>query len=152
MGTVNVNLDRDAEGRLVTFQHIPPVPDHVIKGSICTLEDNPLFFLAEGKTVEAKAALATVQALCAMCPVQPDCAEYAIPHAGLWGIWGGTTKGERERIRQERLRQGEEFPRRCGHPKDRFRKYENRWRCMACIAEYNATRRAQLRTEAGEAS
>lgn len=45
----------------------------------------------EGVSPEAKAA-------CATCPVQDQCADWAIPHEGH-GYWGGLTERERAEIR-----------------------------------------------------
>ena len=42
--------------------------------------------------------------VCATCPVKDECAEYAIPEAGLHGIWGGMNQKERERVRSRRRR------------------------------------------------
>lgn len=36
---------------------------------------------------------------CSQCPVQKECAEYAISEPDLLGIWGGLTVKDRQRIR-----------------------------------------------------
>jgi len=40
--------------------------------------------------------------LCRQCPLQVECAEYAIPIVHLKGVWGGTTADGRVEIRKER--------------------------------------------------
>lgn len=50
--------------------------------------------------------VARAKAICATCPVQEQCLDYAIEHAmtkDYHGIWGGTTHSERRRIRRLRL-------------------------------------------------
>jgi WhiB family redox-sensing transcriptional regulator len=37
--------------------------------------------------------------MCAACPVQIECAEYALRARVAVGVWGGTTESERKRIR-----------------------------------------------------
>jgi WhiB family redox-sensing transcriptional regulator len=39
---------------------------------------------------------------CNSCPIKQQCAEYAITFNGPEGIWGGTTAGERKRLRRSR--------------------------------------------------
>lgn len=38
------------------------------------------------------------KALCKICPVQPQCLQYALETKQDWGIWGGTTVPERKRL------------------------------------------------------
>ena len=40
--------------------------------------------------------------LCAACPVRKPCLEYALRDDWLTGLWGGTTDGERRKIRRGR--------------------------------------------------
>lgn len=42
------------------------------------------------------------KAICAQCPVEEPCLEYALADWTLLGIWGGTTPKEREKIRRAR--------------------------------------------------
>jgi hypothetical protein len=37
--------------------------------------------------------------ICAECPVRQNCLDYAMADETLVGIWGGTTSGERKRMR-----------------------------------------------------
>lgn len=50
---------------------------------------------------ETEAAVA-VQ-LCTDCPVQPECLAHALTHGELFGVWGGLTEYERDRIRRRRV-------------------------------------------------
>ena len=46
------------------------------------------------------------QAICADCPVQVECLEYAVTFPTvLYGIWAGTTERQRRNIRSRRLQQ-----------------------------------------------
>lgn len=68
----------------------------------CRYEDPAIFFPSRGGDVRAAVAV------CARCPVQTECLEYALA-AGwrLTGIWGGVTEPGRHRLRQQRRLQGE---------------------------------------------
>jgi len=52
------------------------------------------FFPERGESLEP------ARALCARCPVLPDCLAYALAHVELKGVWGGT--GERVRVRMRK--------------------------------------------------
>lgn len=41
------------------------------------------------------------KAICADCPVQSACLDYALSFPSLQGIWGGTTEPERREIRRK---------------------------------------------------
>lgn len=63
----------------------------------CRGTDPDLFFPGRGGSTRP------ARALCAACPVQAECLEYALllrPKA--LGIWGGTTERDRRRLRKER--------------------------------------------------
>lgn len=42
------------------------------------------------------------KAICAVCPVLQDCFNFAMEHEEEYGVWGGTTHRERERLRQSK--------------------------------------------------
>lgn len=44
------------------------------------------------------------KAICATCPVQEACLEYALANRERDGVWGGTTGKERRRIIRQRRR------------------------------------------------
>ncbi len=62
----------------------------------CRGLDTTLFFPGQGEPV------AEAQAVCFACPVEVECASYALDSSQRFGIWGGTTERERRRIRAER--------------------------------------------------
>jgi WhiB family redox-sensing transcriptional regulator len=55
----------------------------------CADADPDLFFPTRGR------APAAAKALCAACPVRPECLDYAVSNGIEWGVWGGTSQGER---------------------------------------------------------
>lgn len=57
----------------------------------CRDADPDLFFPANRE--EAEQALA----ICASCPVQPECLSYALEAGERFGIWGGLTEKERRK-------------------------------------------------------
>jgi len=68
-------------------------------GASCIELDPEMFFPAG--TVGASAhAIARAKAICASCPVQVECLEYAVITAQRFGIWGGTDEEERRLIRR----------------------------------------------------
>jgi WhiB family transcriptional regulator, redox-sensing transcriptional regulator len=40
------------------------------------------------------------KAICAVCPVLWDCFQYAMENDEEYGVWGGTTRRERQRLRR----------------------------------------------------
>ena len=67
----------------------------------CRGADPDLFFPDEGNAAGIERAKQT----CASCPVSWECLSYAIESNQTEGIWGGTTRGERRRLRRRRLKQ-----------------------------------------------
>lgn len=65
---------------------------------VCREIDPYLWFADDGDT----ASTAVAKQVCRTCPVMQQCAEYAIPRADEWGVWGGLTAKERRRIRTAR--------------------------------------------------
>ncbi len=56
------------------------------------------FFPARGESArEAKA-------ICAACPVQRECLDYALQSEAAYGVWGGLTERERHRMKRDRRR------------------------------------------------
>jgi WhiB family redox-sensing transcriptional regulator len=45
-----------------------------------------------------KAGVARAKKICAGCPVQAECAAYALAHEEEFGVWGGLSERERHRI------------------------------------------------------
>lgn len=62
-------------------------------------------FHAEGDECRAPggtAAYAEGRAVCARCPVQGECLEYALRHAIAFGLWGGMSLKERRGLARRR--------------------------------------------------
>ena len=73
----------------------------------CRGEDSTPFF-APGyfeRRSEKNAREAVAKAVCARCPVRPECLEYALAVREGHGIWGGLNEMERRAILRERARQ-----------------------------------------------
>lgn len=72
--------------------------------ALCRGVETDLFFpageLGEEPVQQAEAA----KAVCARCPVQTECLEYALATDQAFGVWGGTTEAERRSIRRRRRR------------------------------------------------
>lgn len=61
---------------------------------LCVDVNPALFYPGRGEpTAEAKA-------ICAACPVEARCLEYALEHSERFGIWGGTSEAERRKLRR----------------------------------------------------
>lgn len=66
----------------------------------CTQID-PSFYYPEQVNIWRTHEGTAVLKICSTCHVLNECAEWAIRHE-LYGIWGGLTPPERERIRKQR--------------------------------------------------
>lgn len=66
-------------------------------GAACAQVDPDLWFpeMGSGANTTRHAV-----AVCRQCPLIHDCLAYALPRA-LDGIWGGTTEGQRRRMRAD---------------------------------------------------
>ncbi len=65
----------------------------------CRGEDPNLFFHPEGERGAAREARETAaKAICAQCPVLRECAEHALAVREPYGVWGGMSEDERERL------------------------------------------------------
>jgi WhiB family redox-sensing transcriptional regulator len=62
---------------------------------------DPELFFPVGVGGPAEAQIQAAKAVCALCPVQPDCLNYALTFAEA-GVWGGLSEVERQRIRRGR--------------------------------------------------
>jgi WhiB family redox-sensing transcriptional regulator len=69
----------------------------------CLRADPDLFFpiSSAGRAI---IQIAQAKAICARCPVRRQCLEFARAHEPVYGIWGGTTLEERERVRRREQR------------------------------------------------
>jgi len=69
----------------------------------CRDEDAELFFPI-GTTGVALEQVAAAKRICARCPVQEDCLEFALASNQEAGIWGGLTEDERRTLKRARQR------------------------------------------------
>jgi WhiB family transcriptional regulator, redox-sensing transcriptional regulator len=69
----------------------------------CQSVDPDLFFPMSA-TKPARSELAAAKAVCAGCPVQSECLQYALAAGPVQGVWGGMTEEERRLLRQRRAK------------------------------------------------
>jgi WhiB family redox-sensing transcriptional regulator len=69
----------------------------------CQHADPDIFFPISAAGASARQVRAA-KVICAGCPVQPACTDFALEHRELQGIWGGTTDDERKKLRRARAR------------------------------------------------
>lgn len=67
----------------------------------CNDTDPALFFPDDGDVIGAERA----KSICGGCPVTDSCLSYALETNQTEGIWGGTSKGERRRLRRQLLKE-----------------------------------------------
>ncbi|MEU8515060.1 WhiB family transcriptional regulator [Kitasatospora sp. NPDC048722] len=66
---------------------------------LCRETDNALFFHPSGERGAAhQAREAAAKAVCAGCPVRIECRRYALQTREPYGVWGGLTEDERQRL------------------------------------------------------
>jgi WhiB family transcriptional regulator, redox-sensing transcriptional regulator len=74
-------------------------------GAVCGGARARLFFGPDGETEpERRIREAKAKAICASCPVQVQCLDYALEHHVRSGVWGGLNGRERSRERLRRTR------------------------------------------------
>ena len=74
------------------FEDIPSWRDE----ALCRGFDLGVFFPDEGDA----AAISAAKEICSSCPVADECLAYAVENNQTEGIWGGTTRQERRRLRR----------------------------------------------------
>lgn len=65
--------------------------------ALCAEVDPEIFFPERG------ASAAPARRICRACEVRPECLDYALEHDEQWGVWAGTTRDERLRLKRQRL-------------------------------------------------
>jgi hypothetical protein len=80
--------------RVFVFLSVGARPAWQRKAS-CRGTDSAAWFPSRGDVTTA------AKALCAGCPVRPECIAYALDDPRLIGIWGGTSVRDRQRMRRE---------------------------------------------------
>lgn len=76
-------------------------PDWRDQGS-CGTHTDPDLWYAGNNSPQAHARTRTAQAICHTCPVRQACGEWALATRQTWGVWGGTTEGDRRQIFRKR--------------------------------------------------
>lgn len=69
-----------------------PFPGEWVAKGRCRKAPQEIFFPVRGEPTER------ARALCRQCPVAQECLDYALAHARLQGVWGGTSGKERREI------------------------------------------------------
>jgi WhiB family redox-sensing transcriptional regulator len=69
----------------------------------CLSADPDLFFPISS-TGPAERQIARAKMICAGCRVRPECLDFALSHNQVYGIWGGTTREDRQRERRRKRR------------------------------------------------
>ncbi|MFE3516111.1 WhiB family transcriptional regulator [Streptomyces sp. NPDC059166] len=69
----------------------------------CRDADPDLFFPI-GSSGPALVQAEEAKAVCATCPVQEQCLEWALENAQDSGVWGGTDENERRALKRRRAR------------------------------------------------
>jgi len=76
---------------------------HWQSGAVCDGPRAGLFFDPDGETeLERRLREGKAKIICASCPVQMQCLDYALEHHVRCGVWGGLN--ERERFDEQRDR------------------------------------------------
>jgi WhiB family transcriptional regulator, redox-sensing transcriptional regulator len=68
------------------------------------LHADPDLFFPTSPGGPSRAEVARAKAYCARCPVRRQCLEFAEASGPVYGIWGGTTLEERQRVRRREQR------------------------------------------------
>lgn len=95
-GKRQTNTPADA---LSAWMSIPAPPPALDERGACRGHSNEGFFLETPSRTDPR--LLAAKALCATCPVKVDCLKYAmsLPQSVDYGLWGGLTRHERNKIR-----------------------------------------------------
>jgi WhiB family transcriptional regulator, redox-sensing transcriptional regulator len=77
-------------------------PAEVLEARCRQVGDPEIFYEAgRGATRTSISRARRAKALCALCDIQPRCLEAALATDEPFGIWGGLTRKERERLAKE---------------------------------------------------
>src|SRR5262249_48418650 len=85
---------------------MPPRPSWAWQdAAACRGKDIVLFFGPDGeRQPERENRERKAKAVCASCPVQAECLNYAVSRPEKYGTWGGLNEGERASERRRRMR------------------------------------------------
>ena len=81
------------------------LPEFDLNLALCAQTDPEIFFPEKGGAVNL------AKQVCNSCEVKLDCLAWAVQNDEKYGIWGGTTPQERERLRGPRNTKGRGRPR-----------------------------------------
>ena len=71
----------------------------------CRGESTSLFFHPDGERGPARARRqAAAKAVCASCPIQRGCLQWALDTGQEAGVWGGTSEDERRALKRRQAR------------------------------------------------
>jgi WhiB family transcriptional regulator, redox-sensing transcriptional regulator len=79
----------------------PPAPTGWPEQAACRFEDPDLFYPPEeerGRYAALREMLA--KRICLGCPVLRECTDYALANDERYGVWGGLTPADRNRLRR----------------------------------------------------
>ncbi len=67
--------------------------------SACRGEDPSIFFHSENERASKKdTRIKIAKSICAGCSVKPQCLAHALSVPEYYGVWGGLSEGERDRL------------------------------------------------------
>lgn len=75
--------------------------DFVWRDFAACLDHTKAVFFPAGESGAAARQLEQVKQICAGCPVQIECLEYAVETGQRFGVWGGTDEEERRPLRRK---------------------------------------------------
>lgn len=85
------------------------------RDAACTVPSLNLFFVPQHAT-DGQRRVALAKAICATCPVRQECLDYALITRERFGVWGGHTVKERNKlIRELGVGQQPGVPAECGN-------------------------------------
>jgi WhiB family redox-sensing transcriptional regulator len=94
--------DPDLSGETIELEDDRPLPDELDSWRLlaaCRTAEGDLFFAADGERGLAKRRRErAAKAICIGCPVRQECARYAISNREPYGVWGGLSEHDRQRI------------------------------------------------------
>lgn len=71
-------------------------PADVLDQAVCAQTDPDLFFPDDGGSTRA------AKSICAVCPVQAECLQWALATNQRYGVWGGLSERQRRTLRTRR--------------------------------------------------
>ncbi|MEB3031767.1 WhiB family transcriptional regulator [[Mycobacterium] nativiensis] len=92
--------------------------EHWSERSLCRQIDADVFFPERDDADPTPRAekVATAKAICALCPVRDECLQAALDNDEEFGVWGGLTKAERNRLHGSRGSRPPRILMPCGTP------------------------------------